>query len=37
MGIHPHKERAVDALQIPVVADGLTDGQDMVLIEGVFQ
>ena len=37
MRIHADKKRAVDALAAAVIADGLADGQDMLLVEGVLE
>ena len=37
VGIHPHKQRASNALCFPVFADGLTYGQDMVFVETFLQ
>ena len=36
MGVHPQKERAVDALSLAIVGDGLADGEDVVFVEAAF-
>ena len=34
VGIHADEQRAGDALRPAVLADGLADGQDVVVVEG---
>ena len=37
MGVHTEIEGPFDPLRLPVFADGLTDGEDMRLVEAVVQ
>jgi hypothetical protein len=37
MRIHAENQRAIDLLLLPVYANGLTDGEDMPFIEGLFE
>ena len=37
MGVFAHEKRTVDALHAAVVADGLSDGQDVCFGEGAFE
>ena len=37
MGVFADEERAVDAVSAPVIADGLSDGQDVRLGEGAVE
>jgi hypothetical protein len=37
MGVHAQEQRTVDLLLGTVQADGLTDGKDMLFVEGLFE
>ena len=37
VGVDPQKQRAIDALLLAVITNGLTDGQHMPFVEAVFK